>query len=112
MIVLRQEDVEQFRTLLDALALGAPPHGGFAYGFDRLMMMLLAETGASSLRDVLAFPKSFAGKELMVGDLTTFLMLSSDAPCLLPSFLTIWQSGAPSLVSNEELAFYHLQWRS
>jgi aspartyl-tRNA synthetase len=61
-----KEDVGQFQTILDALALGAPPHGGFAFGFDRVMLMLVAQYGASSLRDVIAFPKSSAGRELMV----------------------------------------------
>jgi hypothetical protein len=52
--------------MLAALELGAPPHGGFAFGFDRLVLVLSQALGASSLRDVMAFPKSFAGRELMV----------------------------------------------
>lgn len=57
-----QEAEERFGFLLNAFRYGAPPHGGIALGLDRLAMLL---TGASSLRDVIAFPKTQAATEPM-----------------------------------------------
>ncbi|CEG44518.1 aspartate-trna ligase [Plasmopara halstedii] len=71
---------QSFKHLLQALSHGAPPHGGFALGLDRLVAILC---GASSLRDVIAFPKSSTGNELM--------------------------TNAPGPVLPEQLKEYHIQ---
>lgn len=71
--VLREilrEDVAPMQYFLDALRSGCPPHGGIALGLDRLIAIMCQ---AESIRDVMAFPKSAHGKDLMSG-----------APTLIP----------------------------
>jgi aspartyl-tRNA synthetase len=59
-----EEQRSRFGFLLDALGMGAPPHGGFAPGMDRTIMLL---AGEANLRDVIAFPKNQAGVDPMTG---------------------------------------------
>jgi aspartyl-tRNA synthetase len=66
----KRESEENFGFMLNALDTGAPPHGGFAFGYDRWVMVL---EGATSLRDVIAFPKTQRGQDLFM-----------DAPTPLP----------------------------
>ncbi len=59
-----EDAYERFGFLIDAFKYGAPPHGGMAYGLDRLVMLML---GCESIRDVIAFPKVANSGELMSG---------------------------------------------
>ena len=73
----------KFGFFVDAFQYGAPPHGGIAYGFDRLAMLM---TGTDNIKDVLAFPKT------------------QSATCPL--------TGAPSIVDEKQLAEAHIMLRN
>ena len=59
-----QEQQEKFGFLLDAFAFGPPPHGGIAFGWDRIVALL---SGSDSIRDVIAFPKTGGGQDPLTG---------------------------------------------
>jgi aspartyl-tRNA synthetase len=63
-----EEARKQFGFLMEAFEFGAPPHGGIAFGFDRLCSLL---GGADSIRDFIAFPKNNSGRDVMIDSPST-----------------------------------------
>lgn len=64
LLITKEEQDEKFGFFLEALKYGVPPHGGIAFGFDRWLMVMLNE---SSIKEVIPFPKTNKGQDLMMG---------------------------------------------
>jgi aspartyl-tRNA synthetase len=75
-----EEAKAQFGFLMNAFEYGAPPHGGLAFGFDRLCAVI---SGKDSIRDFIAFPKNNSGRDVMID--------------------------APSVLNQEQLKELHIQ---
>ncbi|MNH36870.1 Aspartate--tRNA ligase [compost metagenome] len=71
----KEEAHKQFGFLMDAFEFGAPPHGGIAFGFDRLCSLF---AGLDTIRDVIAFPKNNSGRDVMIDSPSTIAIEQLD----------------------------------
>jgi len=70
-----EEAQKQFGFLMNAFKYGAPPHGGIAFGFDRLVSLF---AGHDTIRDVIAFPKNNSGRDVMIDSPSTIATAQLD----------------------------------